>query len=117
MKSRGFAVDVVEMICPDRWEYKYDGVKFMATEYFGDNISRAELEDLKDRWIRSGGDAKLKGNKLTVEKTISRHYAVANLALEGVLQASILELVTRDTQYLVIADVLQTIPEEDSKEE
>ncbi len=113
MAKRGLAVDVVEMICPDKWEYKYDGKKFMATEIFDSNISTKELEEIRDRWIRSGGNAWLEGNKLTVEKVISQYYAVSNLAVEGVLQASILGLVGIDTQYEVIADVLQNIPEMD----
>ncbi|GAH17896.1 unnamed protein product, partial [marine sediment metagenome] len=96
MAIRGIAVDIVEMICPDRWEYKYDGNKFIAIEFFNGNISTEELEGIRDRWIRSGGDAKLDKNKLTVEKIIPQYYAVSNLAIEGALQASILGLISPD---------------------
>lgn len=114
MAKRGLAVDIVEMICPDRWEYKYDGRKFTAIEFFDDNISTEELEGIRDRWIRVGGNAQLEGNKLIVERVIPQHYAVSNLAIEGALQASVLELITLETQCQIIADVLHNIPVEES---
>ena len=113
MAKRGLAIDIIEMICPDRWEYKYDGKKFTAIEIFDNNISREELEGIRDRWIKGGGGAKLEGNKLTVTKVIPQHYAVSNLVVEGALQASILELITVDTQFQVIADVIENVPEID----
>lgn len=109
MAKRGLAIDIVEMICPDKWEYKYDGREFTAIEVFNNNVSIEELEGIRDRWIKGGGKAKLEGNKLTVAKTISQQYAVSNLAIEGVLQASILGLVTTETQYSVIADILEKV--------
>ena len=115
MAKRSLAIDICEMICPDRWEYKYDGVKFTAIEYFDDNISREDLEGIQDRWIRSGGNAALDGNKLTVDKVIPQHYAVSNLAIEGALQASVLDLITIETQCQVIADICANIPAVESE--
>lgn len=115
MAKRGVAVDIIEMICPDKWEYKYDGVKFSATEFFRDNISKKELEGIRDRWTRSGGKATLKGATLIVEKEIPHHYAVSNLAIEGALQASVLGLITMETQCQVIADIFDSVAEIDTE--
>jgi len=109
MAKRGLAIDICEMICPDRWEYKYNGVKFTAIEYFDNNITREELEEVRDRWIRSGGNAILDGNKLVVDKEIPQKFAVSNLAIEGSLQASVLGLIPIETQCQVIADICSNI--------
>ena len=111
MVKRGIAIDVCEMICPDRWEYKYDGKTFTATEYFDDNVKREELEGIRDRWTKGGGEARLRGNKLVVSKVIPQPYAVSNLAVEGALQASVLGLISIETQCEVIADVCANVPE------
>ena len=115
MAKRGLVVDIAEMICPDKWQYQYDGKTFTAIEEFSNNISREELEGIRDRWIRGSGEASLEGNKLTVRKDVMQHYAVSNLAIEGALQASVLKVISRDTQYGVIADALEGVAKIDGK--
>ena len=115
MAKRGLAIDIIEMIAPDKWEYKYDGETFTAVEVFNSNVTTEELEDIRDRWIRGGGVAKLDGNILTVSKVIPSHYAVSNLVVEGALQASIWGLITSETQHQVIADVCTNMPEVDEE--
>lgn len=115
MTKRALTVDINEQICPDRWSYSFDGKYSVAREEF-DDITNGELKELAERWSKTKGSlhtSKVEGKMLVVTRKATQAEAPSILAIEGVRQASVLELVTLQTVFAVIEDILTVVGKEE----